>query len=41
MKVAAAPAAIDPEHHRRLCAENAQLREQLQSLQRQLDWFKR
>jgi transposase len=41
MKAAAAPAAIDPEHHRRLCAENAQLREQLQSLQRQLDWFKR
>ena len=41
MKAAAASAALDPEHYQRLRAENAQLREQLASLQQQLDWFKR
>lgn len=41
MKGASAHATIDPAVYAKVCADNAQLREERDALQQQLDWFKR
>jgi transposase len=41
MKGASAHATIDPAVYEKVCADNAQLREERDALQQQLDWFKR
>ena len=41
MKGASGSVAIDPAVHAKVCADNAQLRQERDALQHQLDWFKR
>ena len=41
MESASGSSAIDPQQHAKICADNAQLREERDALKQQLDWFKR
>lgn len=41
MESASGSSTIDPQQHAKICADNAQLREERDALKQQLDWFKR
>ena len=41
MKGAVAVPTIDPQQYAKICADNAQLREERDALKQELDWFKR